>query len=137
MIVDRGARMAGLAVLALVATPVPFRQAPAFAGLYRMFQAGTEVGRETFRRTSDAAEMSVVVPILALKLDSRTVFDSTGTFQRFEAQAYDAAGDSLRGTYTVTVDGDTLHAVALSKRTGGSSTRAIVGPAAGVPSCGG
>jgi alpha-beta hydrolase superfamily lysophospholipase len=132
MIVGHRARTTGLAVLALVATPAPFQQTPAFAGLYRMFQAGTEVGRETFRRTPDAAELSVVVPVLALKLDSRTVFDSTGTFQRFEAQAYDAAGDSLRGTYTVTVEGDTLHAVAVSKRTGASSTKAIVGPAAGV-----
>lgn len=132
MIIGHQARMVGVALLPLVAAPVPFRQAPAFAGLYRMFQAGTEVGRETFRRTSDAAEMSVVVPILSLKLDSRTVFTSTGTFQRFEAQAYDAAGDSLRGTYTVTVEGDTLRAVAVSKRTGAATTKAIVGPAAGV-----
>jgi alpha-beta hydrolase superfamily lysophospholipase len=121
-----------LALAALVAAPVALQQAPAFAGLYRMFQAGTEVGRETFRRTPDAAEMSVVVPVLGLKLDSRTVFDSAGAFQRFEAEAYDAAGDSLRGTYTVTVEGDTLRAVAVSKRTGATSTKAVPGPAVGV-----
>jgi len=130
--ISDGSRTAGLVLLALVTGPASFQQAPAFAGLYRMFQAGAEVGRETFRRTPGAAEMSVVVPVLGLKLDSRTEFDSTGTFRRFEAQVYDAAGDSLRGTYAVTVDGDTLRTVAVSKRTGATTAKAVPGPAAGV-----
>jgi alpha-beta hydrolase superfamily lysophospholipase len=127
-------RQGGLvvALTALAAAPLALRQAPAFAGLYRMFQAGAEVGRETFRRMPDATEMSVVVPVLGLKLDSRTEFDAAGVFRHFEAQAYDAAGDSLRGTYTVTVDGDTLRAVAVSKRTGSTSSKAVAGPAVGV-----
>lgn len=132
MISDHGSRTTGLVLLVLVAGPAAFRQAPAFAGLYRMFQAGAEVGRETFRRMPGAAEMSVVVPVLGLKLDSRTEFDATGTFRRFEAQVYDAAGDSLRATYAVTVDGDTLRTVAVSKRTGTTTSKAVPGPAAGV-----
>lgn len=107
-------------------------QQPPFAGLYRMFQAGAEVGREQFRRVPGLAEMSVVVPILGLKLDSRTEFDSLGRFRRFEAKAYDAAGDSLRGTYTVTADGDTLRGMSVSQRTGQSRSTAVAGPAAGV-----
>jgi dienelactone hydrolase len=127
-----GSRAVGLVLLALCIVPAPSQQAPAFSGLYRMYQTGAEVGRETFRRTPGAAEMSVVVPVLGLKLESRTEFDALGTFQRFEAQAYDAAGDSLRGTYTVVVEGDSLRVVAVSKRTGSTSTRVVPGPAAGV-----
>ncbi|HSD30687.1 MAG TPA: hypothetical protein VLB49_02170, partial [Gemmatimonadales bacterium] len=97
-------RRLAVALLLLAAWGETLRaQQPAgFAGLYRMFQAGAEVGREQFRRSPGLAEMSVVVPLLGLKLDSRTEFDSTGSFRRFEAQVYNAAGDSLRGSYTVT-----------------------------------
>jgi uncharacterized protein len=122
---NRIARRSGL-VVALVALgasgPEPLRaqQPAAFAGLYRMFQAGAEVGREQFSRSPGVAEMSVVVPLLGLKLDSRTEFDSTGGFRRFEAQVYNAAGDSLRGSYTVTADGDTLRSVRMTP--GGQST---------------
>lgn len=112
---NRIARRRGLvlAFLALAAASEGLRaqQPAAFTGLYRMFQGGAEVGREQFRRSSGLAEMSVVVPLLGLKLDSRTEFDSNGTFRRFEAQVYNAAGDSLRGSYAVTADGDTLRVV--------------------------
>jgi uncharacterized protein len=106
-------------------------QQAAFAGLYRMYQAGAEVGRERFVRLPGAAEMSVVVPLLALKLDSRTEFDSAGGFVRFDAQAYNAAGDTLRGRYTVTVDGDTLRTIARPTH-GDSVVKLVRGPAAGV-----
>ena len=69
--------------------------------------------------------MSVVVPVIGLKLDSRTEFDSAGRFRRFEAQVYDAAGDSLRGTYSVTADGDTLRSVSVSQRTGQTASGAV------------
>src|SRR5512135_2666772 len=103
------------------------QQAPGFAGLYRMFQAGAEVGREQFRRSPGLAEMSVVVPLLGLKLDSRTEFASAGTFRRFEAQIYNAAGDSLRGSYTVTADGDTLRTVRTMQRIGQSGGAVVPG----------
>src|SRR5512144_1685615 len=96
-----------------------------------MFQAGAEVGREQFRRSPGLAEMSVVVPLLGLKLDSRTEFDSTGAFRRFEAQVYNAAGDSLRGSYTVTADGDTLRIVRMTPR-GESHAGTVPGRVAGV-----
>ena len=121
------------ALIALAGLPTTATaQQPPFTGLYRMFQAGAEVGREQFRRAPGLAEMSVVVPVIGLKLDSRTEFDSSGRFRRFEAKAYDAAGDSLRGTYTVTADGDTLRSVSVSQRTGQSRSSAVAGPAAGV-----
>ena len=122
-----------LVLLTLAATGerLAAQQPAGFAGLYRMYQAGAEVGREQFRRSPGLAELSVVVPLLGLKLDSRTEFDSTGTFRRFEAQIYNAAGDSLRGSYTVTADGDTLRSVSMSQR-GESHAGTIPGRVAGV-----
>ncbi|HMA47935.1 MAG TPA: alpha/beta fold hydrolase, partial [Frankiaceae bacterium] len=119
-----------LMVLATAGASLRAQQPAPFTGLYRMFQAGAEVGREQFRRSPGLAQMSVVVPLLGLKLDSRTEFDSTGNFRRFEAQVYNAAGDSLRGSYTVTADGDTLRSV---RTTPGGETRvALPGRVAGV-----
>jgi len=107
-------------------------QQPAVSGLYRLYQGSTEVGRERFERSRELVRLSITVPILNLKLDSRTEFDSTGRFRHFAAEAFDAAGDSLLGSYAVNVDGDTLRATSTSKRTGATTTRAIPGPAAGV-----
>ena len=119
-----------LLVPALWGRPAAAQQPVPFTGLYRMFQAGAEVGREHFRRSPGLAEMSVVVPVLGLKLDSRTEFDSTGAFRRFTAQIFDAAGDSLRATYTVVADGDSLRSV--TQRAGQTRNATAVGPAAGV-----
>lgn len=127
-------RTLGVALLALASSGATLRaQQPApFGGLYRMFQAGSEVGREQFRRSPGVAEMSVVVPLLGLKLDSRTEFDSSGGFRRFEAQIYNAAGDSLRGSYTVTADGDTLRSERRIPAGSQSRTGAVAGRVAGV-----
>lgn len=128
------ARSSGMiaALLVLASRTAAAQQGAPFGGLYRMFQAGAEVGREQFRRSPGLAELSVVVPLLGLKLDSRTEFDSSGKFRRFEAQIYNAAGDTLRGSYTVTADGDTLRTVRMAAPPGPSMTRAVAGPAAGV-----
>ncbi|HET7248624.1 MAG TPA: alpha/beta fold hydrolase [Gemmatimonadales bacterium] len=108
------------------------QQRPAFAGLYRLYQGGTEVGRERFERSGRVAEFSVVVPVIGLKLDSRTAFDSTGAFQRFDAEAYNAAGDTLLGTFSVTASGALLQTQSTSKRTGQTKTGQAAGPVAGV-----
>jgi len=121
-----------LALLALAATMAAAQQPPSFSGLYRLYQAGTEVAREHFERSGRVAELSVVVPVLGLKLDSRTEFDSTGAFRRFDAKAYDAAGDSLLGTYSVAASGTLLETTSASQRTGKTATGQAVGPVAGV-----
>jgi alpha-beta hydrolase superfamily lysophospholipase len=72
------------------------------------------------------------VPVIGLKLDSRTEFDSTGAFQRFEAEAYNAAGDTLLGTYSVTANGAALQTMSVSKRTGQTTTGQAAGPVVGV-----
>ena len=81
--------------------------------LYRMIQAGTEVGRETYRAEPRLIERSAVVPIINLKLDSKTVYDAAGRFSRFEARVMNGAGDSLRGTYTLAVMNDSLVATSV------------------------
>lgn len=126
------ASTAALIALAIVPGTLAAQQPAPFAGLYRMYQAGAEVGREQFRRSPGLAEMSVVVPVIGLKVDSRTEFDAAGQFRRFAARVYDAAGDSLRATYDVTVDGDTLRSVLVTQRTGDTRSGAVAGPAAGV-----
>ena len=127
-------RASAAALIALAVAPVTIaaQQPASFAGLYRMFQAGAEVGREQFRRSPGLAEMSVVVPVIGLKVDSRTEFDAAGGFRRFAARIYDASGDSLRATYDVTADGDTLRSVLVTQRTGETRNGAVAGPAAGV-----
>ncbi len=82
-------------------------QEPAATRLYRFNQAGREVGRETYRSADGRIERSVTIPLLALKLDSRATY-AAGRFVRFEAEAWNAAGDTLRGRYTAEMRGDSL-----------------------------
>lgn len=126
--------MGVVAALALLcASPLASaQQPPAFSGLYRMYQAGAEVARERFERSRGAADMSVVVPVLGLKLVSHTEFDSTGAFRRFDAEAYNASGDSLLATYSVTAEGGVLQTMTVTRRTGRTATGEVVGPVAGV-----
>ncbi len=128
---DVGRVVVPLALLALAARMAAAQQPPSFSGLYRLYQAGTEVAREHFERSGRVAELSVVVPVLGLKLDSRTEFDSIGAFRRFDAKAYDAAGDSLLVTYSVAASGTLLETTSASQRTG-KATGQAVGPVAGV-----
>jgi alpha-beta hydrolase superfamily lysophospholipase len=119
-------------LLTFVCATAAAQQPQAFSGLYRLYQGGAEVGRERFERSGRVASMSVVVPVIGLKLDSRTEFDSTGAFRRFDAEAYNAAGDTLLGTYSVTANGAALQTMSGSKRTGETSTGQAVGPVVGV-----
>lgn len=121
-----------LALLALAPAVAGAQQPRSFSGLYRLYQGGAEVGRERFERSGRVASMSVVIPLLGLKLDSRTEFDSTGAFRRFDAEAYNAAGDTLLGTYGVTANGAALATTSSSKRTGQTTTGQASGPVAGV-----
>lgn len=123
----------GAALLIAAAPGALVAQRPGpVSGLYRLYQGGVEVGREWFERAGGTVTLSVTVPILNLKLDSRTEIDSTGRFRRFTATAFVAAGDSQIATYGVTADGDSLRVTAIAARTGATTSRALAGPAAGV-----
>jgi dienelactone hydrolase len=78
------------------------------ARLYRMTQLGAEVGRETYLRTARTIERVVVVPVVNLKLASRSEFDAAGRFVRFHGDVFNAAGDTARGSLTLVQDGDSL-----------------------------
>ncbi|HET9709616.1 MAG TPA: hypothetical protein VFP39_15060, partial [Gemmatimonadales bacterium] len=119
-------------LLLLMCARAAAQQPPSFSGLYRLYQGGAEVGRERFERSGRVVSMSVVVPVIGLKLDSRTQFDSIGAFQRFDAEAYNAAGDTLFGTYSVTASGSVLQTTSASKRTGQTTSGQATGPVAGV-----
>jgi uncharacterized protein len=132
MIAIANRRLIGAVLIALAPIGLAAQRPPSVSGLYRLYQGGAEVGREWFERTGDTVSLSVTVPILNLKLDSRTEFDSSGRFRRFKATAYVAAGDSLIARYGVTADEDTLRATSSVMRTGATSSRAIAGTVAGV-----
>jgi len=127
-------RQAGLFVTLLALAPAmcAAQQPATFAGLYRLYQGGTELGRERFERSGRVASISVVIPVIGLKLDSRTEFDSTGAFHRFDAEAYNAAGDTLLGSYSVAANGNALQTTSQSKRTGQTTSGQAAGPVAGV-----
>ncbi len=132
MIVSGRGKALVLVLCALGAADLTAQGPAAFSGLYRWYQGSAEVGREYFERAGGTVRLSVTVPILNLKLDSRTEFDSSGRFRRFAATLFDAAGDSLIGSYAVTAVGDTVLAVSQWKRTGDTTYSVVAGPAAGV-----
>ncbi len=82
-------------------------QAPA-AGVYRVYQGEVELSRETFRRQGDTLEQESLVPPVNLRATSQTVFGRDGAVASFRLSVWNAAGDSSRGSYTVTVQGDSV-----------------------------
>ncbi len=103
------ARVAAL-VLAFLTLPAAGglgAQEPAATRLYRLNQGGMEVGRETYRVADGRIDRSVTIPLLALKLDSRADY-AAGRFVRFEAEVWNAAGDTMRARYSAEVRGESL-----------------------------
>jgi uncharacterized protein len=81
-------------------------QAPE-ARVYRAYQAGAEVARETYRASGPTHEFSTVVPVLNLRVDTRLEL-ADGRVAGSETRVLNAAGDSLRVTITMRRDGDSL-----------------------------
>lgn len=102
-------RAAIVGLIAVLVTALPVRAQETV--LYRLIQRGTEVGRETVRVLPDGYELSVVVPLLQMRLDSRTTLDSSGHVARFWAKLMPPSGDSVQAEWTLTADGDTVRAV--------------------------
>ncbi len=100
----------GVAVLAgLLAAPVARAQEPVVdQGLYRLYQGGAELGRETFRRTATEFESSMIIPLLGLRLTAHVVRDAAGHVSRYELRGYNLTTDSLTISYDAVADGDSL-----------------------------
>jgi alpha-beta hydrolase superfamily lysophospholipase len=105
----------------LAASPRPaLGQITADAGILRFFQAGREVGRETFVRTEESLQTETAIPMLDRSLRYRSTYDAAGGLLEFEARLRSLRGDSLVRTYVATVDGDSLR---LSQTEASGSTR--------------
>ncbi len=105
----RGWRAGAVVLAAALAAPAARAQEPVVdAGLYRFYQAGAELARETFRRTATRLETSMVVPLLGLRMTTLTEFDAAGHASRFLLEAYSLTADTLTVTYEAVAAGDSL-----------------------------
>jgi alpha-beta hydrolase superfamily lysophospholipase len=93
----------------LLAAPGRAQEPVVDQGLYRVFQSGAELGRETFRRTATTFESSMELPILNLRLVTRTEYDGAGHVRHFDVQGFNLSTDSLRIAYDAVASGDSLH----------------------------
>ena len=84
-------------------------------GLYRLFQAGAEMGRETFRQTATAFEASMEIPLLGLRMTTRTEYDAAGHVARFHLDAFSLTADTLMVAYDAVAADDTLHFLQVRK----------------------
>jgi len=100
--------LAALLALAAGAAPAGAQEPALDAGMYRMFQSGAELGRESFRRTAAAFESSMELPILGARLTYRTAFDSGGRVARFAMRVVNLSTDSLQLAYEAVAAGDSL-----------------------------
>jgi uncharacterized protein len=88
----------GLVLALLLPSPATAQQVTA-GGTYRLFQGPSEVGREQFQHTDSSFEQTGVIPILNLKIHSRTVHDLDGRLLGMTLQLGTAGSDTLLGTY--------------------------------------
>ena len=100
------------------------QQAPADAGLFRLFQAGRELGREVVRMDARSFESSVTIPMLGMRLESRQVLGASGRLDSMEIRATAIPADTLVQHVTGAKDGDSLRLV-MSRSSGESQRRAL------------
>jgi uncharacterized protein len=100
--------LAALLALGVGAAPAGAQEPPVGAGLYRLFQSGAELGRESFRRTGATFESSMELPVIGARLTYRTAYDATGRVARFELRVVNLSTDSLQVAYQAVASGDSL-----------------------------
>src|SRR3990170_3858387 len=76
--------------------------------VYRMYQGGSEVGRETYRVMDRAHDFSVQIPMLNARFDTRVELDAAGSVAHVEFRASNIAADTTSATATLWRDGDSL-----------------------------
>ncbi len=79
------------------------------AGVLRIYQAGLEVGRETFRDDGLRLETSVTIPLLKARIASVVERDSAGRMRTLDERIYVLPPDTLARSYTATIQGDSVH----------------------------
>ena len=99
----------GAVAAAVLAAPAARAQEPVLdQGLYRLFQSGAELGRETFRRTAGDFETSMEIPLLGLRMTTRTAYDAGGHVASYGLQAFNLTADTLLVSYDAVVAGDSV-----------------------------
>lgn len=104
---QRSADLARPAILLLAALAAPLPAAAQVSGVYRIYQGTAELGRESFRRLGDTLVLETLVPVVNLRVSSRTVLGGEG-LRGFHMSVTNATGDTTRGSYDVQQDGDSL-----------------------------
>jgi len=128
----RGWRIGAMGLAAVLAAPAARAQEPVVEqGLYRLFQSGAELGRETFRRTATELESSMEIPILGLRMTTRTEYDAGLHVARFALQGFNLAADTLIVSYEAVVAGDSLRLTQI-RRAGADRERRWSKAAAGL-----
>ena len=94
--------LAAVGMLVTTCAAAALAQQPADAGLFRMYQAGREIGRETFRFSDRAFESTITIPLINLKLHTSATVSATDETASRTSVRYSAVadGDSLRLTQT-------------------------------------
>ena len=119
----RSADIPGPALLLLAALVATRPGAAQVSGTYRLYQGTAELGRESYRRLGDTLVLETLVPVVNLRVSSRTVLDGNG-FRDFGMSVTNATGDTTRGTYAAHQDGDTLRITGRLGRSTREVTRA-------------
>ncbi len=76
--------------------------------LYRMVQGGSEVGRETYRRSAMRLDRTLEIPLLNMRLTTQVEFDAQGRMVRFAGEIYNTRGDTLRNRFEGVVHPDSV-----------------------------
>lgn len=115
-----------LLLAAALACAAPLAAQTRDGGVYRIYQGGSEVGRESFARVGDTLTSDVLIPLLGARLRFRTVWGPDGHVTRFEATVRSPTGDTVRVRSEVVADGDSLR----YRQVAGDNERtgAIAGP---------
>ncbi|MFN8647649.1 MAG: alpha/beta fold hydrolase [Gemmatimonadales bacterium] len=119
----RSAELVRPALLLLAALAAPRPVAAQVSGVYRIYQGTAELGRESFRRLGDTLVLETLVPVVNLRVSSRTVLGGEG-FRSFAMSVTNATGDSTRGSYDVRQDDDSLRITGRLGRSTREVTRA-------------
>ncbi len=78
------------------------------SGVYRIYQAKSEVGRESFSSSDTLFQQTVIIPTINLKIESANAHTPAGRFSGFSLALRNAAGDTLLGSYQARLNGDSV-----------------------------
>ncbi len=77
------------------------------SGILRMFTSGSEIGRERFVRTPDYLETETVIPVLAVKVRTRSTYRA-GELAAYQADVFRLPHDSLIQSYSARIESDSV-----------------------------